>query len=68
MKALFLPIFLLVQIIGARPAFAQAKYTMTVATVAPSDSPWSALLTMFKNAVEKKSKGQIKDHVGWGIG
>ncbi len=57
MKALFLPILLL---LSAQPAFAEAKYTMTVATVAPSDSPWSALLTMFKTAVEKKSKGQIK--------
>ncbi len=40
---------------------AQAEvYTMTVATVAPADSPWSALLTMFKESVEKKSNGRVK--------
>jgi tripartite ATP-independent transporter DctP family solute receptor len=62
MKTLIFPIFfLLSQIIFAAPSYsADAKYTMTVATVAPSDSPWSALLTMFKTEVEKKSKGQIK--------
>lgn len=34
--------------------------TLTLATVAPADSPWSSLLTMFKEAVEKKSSGRIK--------
>lgn len=33
---------------------------MTVATVAPADSPWSALLTLFKEAVEKRAPGRIK--------
>lgn len=35
-------------------------YTMTVATVAPADSPWSALLTMYKENVEKKTGGRVK--------
>jgi tripartite ATP-independent transporter DctP family solute receptor len=36
------------------------NYTMTVATVAPSDSPWSALLQLFKDNVEKKTAGKVK--------
>jgi tripartite ATP-independent transporter DctP family solute receptor len=37
-----------------------ADFTMTVATVAPADSPWSALLTLFKESVEKKTGGKVK--------
>lgn len=33
---------------------------MTIGTVAPADSPWSALLQQFKGAVEKKTAGKIK--------
>ncbi len=36
------------------------NFTMTVATVAPADSPWSALLTTFKESVEKKTAGKVK--------
>lgn len=45
----------------AATSIARAEvYTMTIATVAPADSPWSALLTMYKENVEKKSGGKIK--------
>lgn len=37
-----------------------APTTLTIGTVAPADSPWSALLTQFKTEVEKKSAGQVK--------
>jgi tripartite ATP-independent transporter DctP family solute receptor len=37
-----------------------APVTLTIGTVAPPDSPWSALLTQFKNEVEKKTEGKIK--------
>lgn len=57
MKAVIL---LLIAQLFSLSAFAEAKYTMTIATVAPADSPWSVLLTMFKESVEKKSNGQIK--------
>lgn len=40
--------------------FAAEKYTMTIATVAPADSPWAALLTSFKKVVEEKTKGEMK--------
>lgn len=61
MKILILIALLILQIVYIdSTTAAEAKYTMTIATVAPSDSPWSALLTMFKNEVEKKAKGQIK--------
>ncbi|MBL7714497.1 MAG: TRAP transporter substrate-binding protein [Bdellovibrionales bacterium] len=33
---------------------------MTIGTVAPADSPWSALLQQFKEAVEKKTAGKVK--------
>jgi TRAP-type transport system periplasmic protein len=41
-------------------AFAESEQTMILATVAPPDSPWSALLTKFKKNVEEKSGGRIK--------
>ncbi len=41
-------------------AFASAPITLTIASVAPKDSPWEALLAKFKEAVEKKSNGEIK--------
>lgn len=48
-------------ILFAASTIAQAEvYTMTIATVAPADSPWSALLTMYKENVEKKSGGKVK--------
>lgn len=37
-----------------------APVSLTIASVAPKDSPWEALLAKFKEAVEKKSNGQIK--------
>jgi tripartite ATP-independent transporter DctP family solute receptor len=40
-------------------AFA-APATMTVASVAPKDSPWEALLVKFKETVEKKTNGELK--------
>lgn len=39
---------------------AEPEHTMIIASVAPPESPWSALLTKFKKAVEEKSKGRIK--------
>lgn len=39
---------------------AKPEFTMTLATIAPADSPWSALLQMYKEAVEKRSDGRIK--------
>jgi tripartite ATP-independent transporter DctP family solute receptor len=42
-----------------RTAAAQ-DYTMILATVAPPDSPWSALLDAYKANVEKASGGRIK--------
>jgi tripartite ATP-independent transporter DctP family solute receptor len=47
-------LFLMGQIVNAE------TYTMTVATVAPADSPWSALLVSFKENAEKKSAGKLK--------
>lgn len=42
-------------------AFAEdAEFTMILGTVAPADSPWSALLTKFKKNVEEKSGGKLK--------
>lgn len=43
----------------AKAAFAAPEFTMILATVAPPDSPWSALLTKFKKEVETKSGGRI---------
>lgn len=37
-----------------------AEFTMILGTVAPADSPWSALLTKFKKNVEEKSGGKLK--------
>lgn len=37
-----------------------ADYTLTLGTVAPTDSPWSALLNKFKDTVEKKSGGRLR--------
>ncbi len=37
----------------------EAKHVLTLASVAPQDSPWSALLTKFEQNVEKKSNGRI---------
>jgi TRAP-type C4-dicarboxylate transport system substrate-binding protein len=39
---------------------ADPEYTMILATVAPADSPWSAVLTKFKKSVEEKTGGKIK--------
>jgi TRAP-type C4-dicarboxylate transport system substrate-binding protein len=42
-------------------AFAAEKtYTLTVASVAPADSPWAALLQQYKSAMEKRTGGRIK--------
>ncbi|MBI4819072.1 MAG: TRAP transporter substrate-binding protein [Deltaproteobacteria bacterium] len=41
-------------VLAAAPAYAEDN-TMILATVAPPDSPWSALLTKFKENVEAKS-------------
>ena len=35
------------------------KYVMTLATLAPADSPWSAILDKYVEAVESKSNGRI---------
>jgi tripartite ATP-independent transporter DctP family solute receptor len=44
-----------------RPAAAaEPEFTMILATVAPPDSPWSALLDAYKKAIEAKSNGRIK--------
>lgn len=42
------------------PARAEGEFTMLLASVAPPDSPWSALLSKYKSDVETKSKGRIK--------
>lgn len=39
---------------------AQTPTTLTIATVAPKDSPWAALLVQFKEVIEKKSSGKMK--------
>jgi TRAP-type C4-dicarboxylate transport system substrate-binding protein len=36
-----------------------AEYTLTLATLAPPDSPWSAVLSKYEKAVEAKSQGRI---------
>lgn len=59
MKNLILFAFLANTLFFAQ-SFAAENYTMTIATVAPADSPWSALLTMFKTEVEKKTAGRLK--------
>lgn len=43
------------------PAFAgeDAKLVMTLATVAPADSPWHAVMVKFEQAVESKSNGKL---------
>jgi TRAP-type C4-dicarboxylate transport system substrate-binding protein len=41
-------------------ASAQAATQLTIASVAPKDSPWEALLVKFKDAVEKRSQGALK--------
>ncbi len=38
---------------------AAAEFTMTIASVAPQDSPWAALLVKFEKAVEEKSAGRV---------
>jgi tripartite ATP-independent transporter DctP family solute receptor len=38
----------------------EPEFTVKVATVAPDDTPWSALLKSYKKAVEEKSKGRVK--------
>jgi TRAP-type transport system periplasmic protein len=45
----------------AAPSVARAEdtYEMTVATVAPSKTPWAELLTKYKKNVEEKSGGRI---------
>ncbi len=58
MKTLIASIFAF--IIGSTNMVQAEVYTMTVATVAPADSPWSALLTMYKENVEKKTAGKVK--------
>lgn len=42
-------------------AQAQAEpVKMTIATVAPQDSPWASLLVQYKDVIEKKSNGKVK--------
>lgn len=41
-------------------AFGASPIAMRIATVAPADSPWAAMLTSFKDAVEKKTDGGVK--------
>jgi tripartite ATP-independent transporter DctP family solute receptor len=45
---------------GSSPAQAEEPFTVILASVAPADSPWSALLTKYKKEVEAKSGGRIK--------
>lgn len=39
---------------------AQGMQTLTIATVAPADSPWAVILDQYKKLVEEKTKGEIK--------
>lgn len=41
-------------------AFAEKKYVLKIATVAPKGTPWSKLLNKFKKNVKKASNGRIK--------
>jgi TRAP-type C4-dicarboxylate transport system substrate-binding protein len=52
-------LFVLLLALWPAAAFAQ-EHTLILGTVAPADSPWSALLVKFKKAVETKSGGKIK--------
>jgi TRAP-type transport system periplasmic protein len=45
----------------ALPATAEeTKFVMTLASVAPQDSPWSALLVKLEQTLEKKSNGRLE--------
>ncbi len=48
---------------GLRPAHAEKKYELRIATVAPDKTPWADLLKDYKTAVETASKGRIKVRV-----
>lgn len=37
-----------------------APINMTIATIAPQDSPWAALLVQFKDSIEKKTNNRVK--------
>jgi tripartite ATP-independent transporter DctP family solute receptor len=57
--SVFLVLALIAAGAAATPAAAEAKYTMTIATVAPDNTPWSDLLKSYEKDVESKSGGQI---------
>src|SRR5438046_392341 len=46
-------------LVGVASSAGAAEFTMTVASVAPQDSPWAALLVKFKKSVEEKSAGRL---------
>ncbi len=51
---------LAVSLLFGAPFVHAKEYTMKIATVAPADSPWAALLNRYKESVEKRTKGQLK--------
>ena len=50
----------LAMLLGTVPQANAETYTLKIATVAPNDTPWATLLSLYKRNVETASGGRIK--------
>jgi tripartite ATP-independent transporter DctP family solute receptor len=60
LRLLVLPVLMLGLLSAPSTAHAAEEFTLKVATVAPPNTPWEALLKEFKKSVEAKTGGRVK--------